>query len=250
MPVYYNEIDPYCVQWLKNLIAQGTLPDGWVDDTPVQHIDVQKLKDFSSHHFFAGLGGWPHAIHNLSGIDPGIPLFTGSIPCQPFSLAGKQQGVKDERHLWPVWFSIIQQLHPPILFSEQVPKAVGHGWYDEVAANLESEGYSVAAVVLPATACNAWHVRERLWIVAYSNRNFESWYEQYSRTPRRVGKIKQPVSWNRPWETALSELRVVDNGIPRRVAATDAIRNSIVPQVASLFVEQAIQGAKECLKYT
>ena len=241
--IYYNEIDPFCCEWLRRLIASGCLPEGYVDETPIQHVSIDSLAKYSSHHFFCGLGGWPHALYNLSGINPGVPLFTGSTPCQPYSQANpKAQGAKDDRNLWPVWFSIIQKLHPPVIFSEQVPRAIGHGWLDTTANDLESEDYTVAAAVLPATACNAWHVRERLWLAAYSNRNIQSWLEQYNRTPRRVGFNWKSFSWDRGWQAALSEFRTMDDGLPRRVEATDAVRNAVVPQVASLFVEEAVHA--------
>lgn len=32
MPAYYNEIDPYAAQWLRNLIAAGHIAAGDVDE--------------------------------------------------------------------------------------------------------------------------------------------------------------------------------------------------------------------------
>jgi DNA (cytosine-5)-methyltransferase 1 len=36
---YYNEIDPYCAQWLRNLIAAGHIADGDVDQRDIRAVD-------------------------------------------------------------------------------------------------------------------------------------------------------------------------------------------------------------------
>ena len=51
-----------------------------------------------------------------------------------------------------------------------------------------------------------------------------------------MGRVEQPVSWDEPWPSALSRLRVVGDGLPRNVGGTDAARNAIVPQAAAEFV--------------
>lgn len=48
------------------------------------------------------------------------PIWTGSCPCQPFSGAGKRVGFDDDRHLWPVWFKLIDQCKPSVVIGEQV----------------------------------------------------------------------------------------------------------------------------------
>jgi DNA (cytosine-5)-methyltransferase 1 len=40
--------------------------------------------------------------------------------------------------------------------------------FDEVHSDLESAGYEVQAVVIPAAAVNAPHGRDRVWFVAYA----------------------------------------------------------------------------------
>jgi DNA (cytosine-5)-methyltransferase 1 len=90
------------------------------------------------------------------------PVWTGSCPCQPFSSAGKQKGKADDRHLWPIWFRLIRESKPAIIFGEQVAAAITHGWWDDVAAGLEAEGYSCSAAVLPACSVGKPHKRDRL----------------------------------------------------------------------------------------
>lgn len=81
--------------------------------------------------------GWAIALA-LAGWPEDREVWTGSCPCQPFSSAGRQKGKSDERHLWPVWFELIKAVQPATIYGEQVASAIGHGWLDEVAEDLES----------------------------------------------------------------------------------------------------------------
>ena len=38
MSAYYNEIDPYAAQWLRNLISAGHIADGVVDERSSTHV--------------------------------------------------------------------------------------------------------------------------------------------------------------------------------------------------------------------
>ena len=165
MLVYYNEWEKYPAEWLRNLILTGEIPEGLVDETDIRKINAEEIQKYDVCHFFAGIGGWAKALE-LAGWDPARPVWTGSCPCQPFSVAGAQKSKEDDRHLWPYFFRLIRERPPPTLFMEQVRGAIAHGWLDEVSRNLEDEGYAVGAAVLPACGVGAPHRRERLWIVA------------------------------------------------------------------------------------
>ena len=97
-----------------------------------------------------------------------IDCIVGGFPCQPFSTAGKQKGTQDDRHLWPRMFEIIKHKRPSIILCENVSGHIVLG-LDEVLLDLEGEGYSTRAFVIPASAVDANHKRERVWIVAYSD---------------------------------------------------------------------------------
>lgn len=98
----------------------------------------------------------------------GIDLMCGGIPCQPFSVAGKQRGQDDERHLWPEMFRLVRELRPSWVVVENVTGFIKLA-LDDVLDDLESEGYATQSVVIPAQAIGAPHKRERLWIVAYTS---------------------------------------------------------------------------------
>lgn len=165
MTAYYNEYDPKAAAWLRELIKAGHIADGIVDERSIVDVSPDDLRGFTQCHFFAGIGGWSYALR-LAGWPDDKPVWTGSCPCQPFSTAGKNRGTADERHLWPVWFNLIKERRPDVIFGEQVEAAIGRGWLDLVCSDLERENYRVGAVGLPACGVGAPHIRQRLCFVA------------------------------------------------------------------------------------
>lgn len=166
-PAYYNEIDPHGAAWLRVLIERGLIAVGDVDERSILDVTPDDIKPYGQAHFFAGIGGWSYALR-LAGIPDDRPVWTGSCPCQPFSVAGAQRGCEDERHLWPAFFTLIRECRPVIVFGEQVAGGAGLAWYDHVHADLEGAGYAVAAANLPACGVGAWHKRQRLYWVAHA----------------------------------------------------------------------------------
>lgn len=162
---YYNEFDPFAAAWLRNLITDGLIPQGDVDDRDIRDVDPKDLKGYTQCHFFSGIAGWSLALQ-LAGWPDDRPVWTGSPPCQPFSAIGNQLGTEDERHLWPTFFNLVSECRPPVLFGEQVASAIGHGWLDDLCADLEAEGYAAGAVVLPACSVGALHKRDRIFFLA------------------------------------------------------------------------------------
>jgi DNA (cytosine-5)-methyltransferase 1 len=98
-----------------------------------------------------------------------IDILTGGFPCQPYSNAGQRKGKEDERHLWPQMLRAIREIKPKYIVGENVFGLLnwnGGMVFDEVHSDLESDGYEVQAVVIPAAAVNAPHGRDRVWFVA------------------------------------------------------------------------------------
>jgi DNA (cytosine-5)-methyltransferase 1 len=166
---YYNEFEPYAAQWLRNLIDAGLIPAGDVDTRSIIDVEPQDLVGYRQCHFFAGIGGWSLAAR-LAGWPDDRELWTGSAPCQPFSVAGKGKAQADDRHLWPHLFRLARARRPAVLMGEQVAAAVGKDWIDGVFADLEGIGYACGASVVPACAVDAPHQRDRLWFVAHDDK--------------------------------------------------------------------------------
>lgn len=162
---YYNEIDPFAAQWLRNLIAAGHIAPGEVDERSIEDVTPDDLRGFTQCHFFAGIGVWSHSLR-LAGWPDDRPVWTGSCPCQPFSAAGKGDGFADERHLWPHFFHLISERRPQHVFGEQVAAGNANAWFDLVQADLEGVGYAFGLVPFTSASIGAPHIRERAYWVA------------------------------------------------------------------------------------
>lgn len=169
---YYNEIDLYCCQWLRNLMDNGLIPYGDIDSRPIEEVPPEELGDYTHCHFFAGIGGWAFAA-KLAGWPDERELWTGSCPCQPISGIGKRQGHADERHLWPVFYNLIAKRRPATVVGEQVAGKLGLEWLSAVRHDLEDAAYAFGAADLPAAGVGAPHKRSRLWWTALENSDSE-----------------------------------------------------------------------------
>ena len=199
-------------------------------------------------------------------------IITGGFPCQPFSVAGKQKGTSDDRHLWPEMFRIIKEFTPRWIIGENVKGLtnIEKGMvFESVCTDLEGEGYEVRAFNIPAAGVGAPHRRERIWIVASledSRRSLRSWSkfgekdeneirkryaDQHQRpgstsesnvadasTGRRAsqeGEIQTRGNGteHQGWWSTEPNVGRVANGVSGRVYRLRALGNSIVPQIAT-----------------
>jgi DNA (cytosine-5)-methyltransferase 1 len=184
-PAYYNEIDPYAAQWLRNLIAAGHIAAGDVDERSIEDVRPDDLRGYTQCHFFAGIGVWSYALR-LAGWPDDRPVWTGSCPCQPFSAAGKGAGFADERHLWPAFFHLISERRPAKVFGEQVASKDADPWIDLVQTDLEALDYAVGAVPFPAAGVGSPNIRDRLYWVADASST-----RQLSRAQRGIYRGKE-----------------------------------------------------------
>lgn len=126
-----------------------------------------------------------------------VDVLTGGFPCQPFSYAGRRRGAEDDRYLWPSMYLAIDEIQPTWVVAEnvagiltmveqgEVSKVAGtatlfdafddlRGRYElretftlqRICTDLESHGYAVQPVLVPACAVGAPHRRDRVFIVA------------------------------------------------------------------------------------
>ena len=128
-----------------------------------------------------------------------VDVLTGGFPCQPFSYAGQRRGATDDRYLWPYMFRCIDQIRPDWVVAENVagittmveqgevsPMASQASLFDEedgvrgyrlsetftlerICNDLESHGYSVQPILIPACAVGAPHRRDRVFILGHRN---------------------------------------------------------------------------------
>jgi len=166
--VYYNEIDKYAAQWLRNLIAAGHIAPGDVDERSIEDVRPDDLRGYTQCHFFAGIGVWSYALRRAGWPDD-RPIWTGSCPCQPFSAAGKGAAFADERHLWPAFHHLIKERKPAVVLGEQVASKAVDDWIDLVHADLEAVGYTFGSVPFPSAGVGAPNIRDRNYWVANSD---------------------------------------------------------------------------------
>ncbi|HGN8631395.1 DNA cytosine methyltransferase [Klebsiella aerogenes] len=216
---YYNEIDPFAAQWLRNLIAAGHIAPGEVDERSIEDVTPDDLRGFTQCHFFAGIGVWSHSLR-LAGWPDDKPVWTGSCPCQPFSAAGKGDGFTDERHLWPHFFHLISERRPQHVFGEQVASGYANTWFDLVQADLEGVGYAFGLVPFTSAGIGAPHIRERAYWVANTNSECDDRCG-YFRAPRRD---EYSVSGNAGWLADTSGER--RNGINSLLQREESRRNA------------------------
>ena len=167
MSAYYNEIDTFAAEWLRELIKAGHIAPGDVDERSIEDVKPDDLRNYKQCHFFAGIGVWSYALRN-AGWPEDRPVWSGSCPCQPFSSAGKGTGFDDERHLWPSFYWLIEQCRPAVVFGEQVASKATGAWFDLVQADLERMGYAFGCVPFPSASVGAPHIRDRAYWVADS----------------------------------------------------------------------------------
>jgi len=120
-----------------------------------------------------------------------IDIISGGFPCQPFSVAGKRKGTEDDRSLWHEMFRIIKEIKPHWIVGENVAGIVNME-LNNVLADLEGEGYETQTFIIPACAVGAPHRRDRVWIVANNEKQF-NWQDLSKSNKRQVQEFRNCV---------------------------------------------------------
>jgi len=184
---YYNDFETG--DWLRQLVKNNLIPKGYVDDRSITDIKPRDLDGYEQCHFFAGIAGWPRAL-DIAGWNAATPIWSASLPCQPFSCAGQQKGHEDDRHLWPIFFGLVEKCRPPVIVGEQVASKDGREWLAGIQTDLETLGYSTAAADLPAASVGSPHKRNRLFWCAVGDSNGNRCNGQSVRLHKQPGNGK------------------------------------------------------------
>lgn len=219
MTAYYNEIDPYVAQWLRNLIAENLIAPGDVDERSITDVRPADLAGYAQCHFFAGIAGWSRALR-LAGWPDDRPVWTGSSPCQAFSGAARGRTVAAD--MWPEFYRLIIAGRPATLFGEQVPHA--KDWFDGVCDDLETLDYEIGAAILPACSVGQDHARPRIYFVGHANGDGQSSVQ----VDAKMARLSRHRS---------DGIRMVpSNGLSGDMARFSAFGNAILPEIGAGFI--------------
>ena len=162
-----------------------------------------------------------------------VDLICGGFPCQPVSLAGKHRGQEDERWLWPDFANCVRILRPQFVLVENVPGLLAVGMAD-VLCNLAALRYDVEWDCIRASDFGAPHERERIYLVAHSNKVDG----QAGVGDKPDGATALFTGGSRVcadiWLQTTSRFAGVGDGLPARVyqRRVEQLGNAVVPQVA------------------
>lgn len=218
--VAFCEIDPYCRRVLKK---------HW-PEVP-QYDDVRTL-----------------TAERLAADGIGVDVICGGFPCQDISYAGKGAGLDGERSgLWFEYARLIGELGPRYVLVENVGALLSRG-LDAVLGTLASLGYDAEWHCIPASYAGLRHLRDRVWIVAYPQRDgvqgwapFTAAWREKSRAEQLAGLV-QPGSW--PTVSSARDCGT-GHGVPDGIHRNKALGNAVVPQIPELIGRAILASMKE-----
>ncbi|TAF60216.1 MAG: DNA (cytosine-5-)-methyltransferase, partial [Oscillatoriales cyanobacterium] len=138
-----------------------------IDKKAIQVYRDNFIKDANSDEVYLG------DITNLNQLPFAIDLLVGGVPCQPWSIAGKMQGLDDPRgKLWTDVFRVVKANRPKAFIFENVkgltePRNIESLKY--IIDNLTSSGYVVKYEVLNSYDFGLPQDRDRMFIVGIRN---------------------------------------------------------------------------------
>lgn len=168
-----------------------------------------------------------------------IDLISGGFPCQPYSVAGKKQGSKDERALWNEMYRVIEEVRPKWVVCENVDNFVKMDDFEKANVDLENIGYQTQSFILPASAVGAPHRRNRFFMVGYSNSESKPQTHQTVSSIRSSRETREGITRKfrgkvarTYWEANQPPVCGVDDGIPGGLDKSRliALGNAVVPQ--------------------
>ncbi|MCC6194594.1 MAG: DNA cytosine methyltransferase [Burkholderiales bacterium] len=240
---YYNEIDAFAAEWLRNLITAGHIARGEVDERSIVDVRADDLRGFDQCHFFAGIGGWSLALR-LAGWPDDRPVWTGSPPCQDHSVAGAihavRKGIDGERgRLARTWLDLVGARTPDVVLFENVPGI--QPWLAEIKGRLAGLGYRVAERKRSSADFGAPHLRRRMWLTAH--RDSARWEEPGAAGSSAPFRDPRGTAPGDVWTAAPGRPGGMADRFPARVAAVRAYGNAIDPWVARSVIHEFMECA-------
>lgn len=153
-----------------------------------------------------------------------IDVISAGLPCQPYSISNQAKRDDDSRKLWPEMLRIVERIGSAWVVIENVANFKNMA-LDGVISDLEAIDYTTETFILPAISVGAIHRRDRIWIVAHSNK--KRFKERRHERKQASHDAAQPIQW--PTESPICG---ADDELSSWVDEIATLGNSIVPNVA------------------
>lgn len=108
-----------------------------------------------------------------------VDLVHGGPPCQPFSIAGKQNGNKDDRDMWPAFIHALLTLLPEVFVAENVPGLLGpkfRQYVNEVILAPLTPHYHIITFKVVASDFGVPQIRKRVIFVGFRSPKVANFY--------------------------------------------------------------------------
>lgn len=130
-------------------------------------VGYEKLKDAAETYRKNLLGDCFTQELTVETAYPKADIIIGGPPCQPFSVGGKQMGLKDARDGFPIFLSAVEQVQPEVFLFENVRGLLyKNKWYlKEILDHLNSLGYITNFRLLNAKFYGVPQNRERVIVM-------------------------------------------------------------------------------------
>ena len=103
-----------------------------------------------------------------------VDVIHGGPPCQPFSIAGKRHGNRDDRDMWPAFIDAVQAVEPAAFVAENVPGLLDRkfrGYLNDVILKPLAGRYDVAKFSMLASDFGVPQLRRRVIFVGFRSRS-------------------------------------------------------------------------------
>lgn len=134
---------------------------------------------------------------------PKHDILTGGFPCQPFSIAGKQEGFEDARSnvFWKI-LKIIDYHSPSFIILENVKNLCSHDskkTFDTIKSELSKRNYNICFKILDTSEITGIpQHRERIYIICIKSKNiFDKFTLNFQKIPKLpISQLLEPSESN------------------------------------------------------
>ena len=173
-----------------------------------------------------------------------VDVICGGFPCQDISLAGEQQGISEDTRsgLWSECARLLGELRPKYAIFENVTNLLAGyvgDWFKRILWDISKVGYDAEWHCIPASQLGANHHRDRVWIIAYPQRERLQGSEKAGNIEPQGSRFDKlftrPFCSFRQDHTHQPIISGKSHGIPDRVDRVKSLGNAVVPQIPELI---------------